>query len=162
MVEKRMPPVVGLYETHLTVADLTRSIAFYRDVVGLELARIFAERRIAFFWVDDRRTGMLGLWETGGGPLGMRLHIAFSMTREGVLASHAALAAQGVEPLNFAGQRAAEPEVIGWMPALSQYFADPDGHSIEFIAILDDDPNPEFGVRPYSEWLARQRPSAPG
>ena len=31
-------PVAGLFETHLTVSDLDRSIAFYRDVVGLPLA----------------------------------------------------------------------------------------------------------------------------
>lgn len=28
----------GLYETHLTVSNLDRSIDFYRDIVGLELA----------------------------------------------------------------------------------------------------------------------------
>lgn len=33
-----MVPVRGLFETHLTVRDLERSIAFYRDVVGLPLA----------------------------------------------------------------------------------------------------------------------------
>lgn len=157
MTASNMPRIHGLYESHLTVADLARSIAFYRDVVGLELARTFAERRIAFFWVDDRKTGMLGLWETGSGPLKMRLHIAFSMSREGVLASHAALKAQGVAPLGFIGQGVDEPEVIGWMPALSQYFADPDGHSIEFIAILDEEPDPDFGVKAYSSWLARSR-----
>jgi len=31
-------PVAGLFETHLTVHDLQRSIRFYRDVVGLALA----------------------------------------------------------------------------------------------------------------------------
>ncbi|HXM56067.1 MAG TPA: VOC family protein, partial [Candidatus Dormibacteraeota bacterium] len=30
--------VRGLFETHLTVSDLERSVAFYRDVVGLPLA----------------------------------------------------------------------------------------------------------------------------
>ena len=30
--------VRGLFETHLTVSDLDRSIAFYRDVVGLQPA----------------------------------------------------------------------------------------------------------------------------
>jgi len=31
-------PVHRLFETHLTVSDLQRSIGFYRDVVGLRLA----------------------------------------------------------------------------------------------------------------------------
>jgi lactoylglutathione lyase len=38
----------GLCEAHLIVADLDRSIAFYRDVAGVELAQIFEDRRIAF------------------------------------------------------------------------------------------------------------------
>lgn len=54
-----MPKVLGLYETHLTVADLKTSTDFYRDVVGLEPAASFEERKVAFLWVDDRKTGML-------------------------------------------------------------------------------------------------------
>jgi lactoylglutathione lyase len=30
--------VRGLFETHLTVTDLDRSVSFYRDVVGLPIA----------------------------------------------------------------------------------------------------------------------------
>ncbi|PCK79428.1 VOC family protein [Rhizobium sophoriradicis] len=150
-----MPKLYGLYETHLTVADLKTSTDFYWDVVGLESAASFEERKVAFLWVDDRKTGMLGLWETGTGPLRMRLHIAFRMTVEGVLQAPAALKAKGVEPLGFTGEPATEPVVLGWMPALSIYFKDPDGHSIEFISILDDTPDRSFGVRPFSEWTAK-------
>ncbi len=32
-----MIPIEGLFEAHITVRDVQRSIAFYRDVVGLEL-----------------------------------------------------------------------------------------------------------------------------
>lgn len=155
MTAPAMPPIGGLYETHLTVASLARSIAFYGEVVGLELAQVFEVRRIAFFWLGDKRTGMLGLWETGSGPLQMRLHLAFRMEREGVLASAAALRSRGVTPLGFSGEPLDEPVVLGWMPALSQYFSDPDGHSLEFIAVLDEAPDPGFGVGPYSRWRAR-------
>jgi lactoylglutathione lyase len=31
-----MPQILSLYETHPTVADLHRSIGFYRDIIGLE------------------------------------------------------------------------------------------------------------------------------
>ena len=43
-------PVIGLFETHLTVSDLQRSVAFYRDVVGLPLALELPGRGAAFFW----------------------------------------------------------------------------------------------------------------
>ncbi|MBB3524419.1 catechol-2,3-dioxygenase [Rhizobium sp. BK456] len=60
-----MPKLLGLYETHLTVANLQTSTDFYRDIVGLEPPASFEERKVAFLWVDDRKTGMLGLWEAG-------------------------------------------------------------------------------------------------
>jgi predicted enzyme related to lactoylglutathione lyase len=44
-------PVGGLFETHLTVSDLGRSVAFYREVVGLPLALEVPERGAAFFWI---------------------------------------------------------------------------------------------------------------
>jgi hypothetical protein len=34
---RSMPPILALYETRLTVSDLSRSIAFYRDDVGRRL-----------------------------------------------------------------------------------------------------------------------------
>jgi len=44
-----MPRIQGIYETHLTVASLQRSIDFYRDVLGLELATVIEARRAGFF-----------------------------------------------------------------------------------------------------------------
>jgi lactoylglutathione lyase len=41
--------IKGLYETHLFVENLERSIAFYESVLGLEPCHFEAERRIAFF-----------------------------------------------------------------------------------------------------------------
>ena len=34
-----MIPIEGLFEAHISVRDFERSVAFYRDVVGLELAK---------------------------------------------------------------------------------------------------------------------------
>lgn len=149
--------VIGLYETHLTVSDLARSIAFYRDIVGLELARVIEERQVAFFWTGGKSVGMLGLWHAGSGPMKMRLHLAFRMEPDQIIASVAQLRAKGVEPRGFRGEPVDEPVVIGWMPAISLYFADPDGHSIEFIAVLPDEADADFGVQPYSVWLADGR-----
>ena len=147
--------ILGVYETHLLVRDLERSIAFYRDKIGLELARVLPERRAAFFWVGGKDQGMLGLWQGGAGPLHMTLHFAFRCTEEAVLAGCERLQAQGIQPLGFDGEPVQEPVVIGWMPALSLYFKDPDGHSIEMLAVLQNAPDPEFGVQSHSRWVNR-------
>ena len=70
-------PVAGLFETHLTVSDLPRSIVFYRDVVGLPLAFEVPERGAAFFWIAAPGEGLLGLWSMGSAPMGFLLHLAF-------------------------------------------------------------------------------------
>ena len=150
--------ISGIYETHLSVADLPRAVAFYRDVIGLELAHEVSARGIAFFWVGGREQGMLGLWQGGHGPLRMISHFAFRMSRDGVLNAPATLLAKGVQPLGFHGEPASEPVVLGWMPAMSVYFNDPDGHSIEFIHVLHDAPDPDFGVGAWSAWQARHPP----
>jgi lactoylglutathione lyase len=150
--------ISGVYETHLSVADLPRAVAFYRDTLGLELAHEVPARGIAFFWVGGRDQGMLGLWQGSHGPLHMLGHFAFRMTRDGVLTAPENLLAKGIQPLGFHGEPASEPVVLGWMPALSVYFKDPDGHSIEFIHVLPDAPDPAFGIGPWSAWQARQTP----
>jgi lactoylglutathione lyase len=149
--------VRGLFETHLTVSRLDPSIAFYRDVVGLEVAATFLERRVAFFWVGGRGTSMLGVWEVGTSPNAMRLHLAFTCEAGEVLAAPAKLRALGVEPKGFAGEPVDEPVVLGWMPALSLYFTDPDGHLLEYIAMLPERPRPDLGVVPYSRWTSKRR-----
>ena len=62
-------PVTGLFEAHLTVADLDRSVAFYRDVVGLTVALELQERDAAFLWIGDTGEAMLGLWSLGSAPV---------------------------------------------------------------------------------------------
>ncbi len=145
-------PIQGLFETHLTVSDLDRSIAFYRDTLGLELAQVFPERRVAFFWLGGRGNAMLGLWEIGSSPNLMRLHLAFTCRVMDVLAAPATLQAAGIAPLGFRGEPVDEPVVLGWMPAVSLYFHDPDGHLLEYLAMLPDEPQPDIGIIPYSRW----------
>lgn len=92
MADRNTPvPVTGLYESHLTVSDLARSIAFYRDVVGLELAHTVPQRHAAFFWIGGRDRSMLGLWSIGSSPIHLRLHIAFRTGLEQVIRSVDAL-----------------------------------------------------------------------
>jgi hypothetical protein len=42
--------------------------------------------------------------------------------------------------------------VFGWMPAAAIYFSDPDGHELEFIAPLPDQPRPDVGVVAWRQW----------
>jgi lactoylglutathione lyase len=149
----RPTPVRQLFETHLTVRDLDRSVTFYRDVVGLELAYLERERRVAFFWIGGKGTTMLGLWEIGVSPLALRLHTAFAAGLDAVLGAPAELRRAGVVPLDFHDQPTDEPSVLAWMPAASIYFNDPDGHSLEYIAMLPHQAKPEVGVVPYSRWV---------
>jgi lactoylglutathione lyase len=144
--------VEGLFETHLTVVDLDRSLAFYRDVVGLPLALHDAGLGAAFFWIGAPGEAMLGLWHTGPAPARLSLHLAFATSLENVLGAAARLRSLGVVPLSFAAEETDEPSVIGWMPAAAIYFRDPDGHLLEYLARLDDPPDPERRIVSWPDW----------
>jgi lactoylglutathione lyase len=150
-----MIPIRGLFETHLTVRDLSRAVAFYRDVLGLELAAENPARDVAFFWVGGRGRSMLGLWGTGSGPVTIESHTAFAVELADLLAAPEQLEAAGVVARAFGGAPTEEPSVLAWMPAASLYFTDPDGHSLEFISMLPAEPRPDLGVLPWSEWVRR-------
>ena len=119
--------IKGLYETHLFVENLERSIVFYANVLGLELCHFEAERRIAFFWVGKPKEAMLGLWDF--------------------------LKERNLKPYNFSNDGTERPMVFCWMPAIAIYFNDPDGNQLEFLSILDGKARPELGVISYEEWL---------
>ena len=44
--------------------------------------------------------------------------------------------------------------MLAWMPAAAVYFRDPDGHQLEYLAMLDAEPRPELGILPWSEWIS--------
>ena len=152
-----LPVASGLFETHLTVSDLDHSVAFYRDVVGLPLALELPERGAAFLWIGGPGEAMLGLWSLGSAPLGLSLHIALAASLDDVLGACAALRSAGITPLSFFAEETTEPSVIGWMPAAALYFRDPDGHLLEYLTMLDEEPRPDLGIVPWSEWLAQRK-----
>jgi lactoylglutathione lyase len=137
------------------VSDLGRSVAFYRDVVGLPLALEVPERAAAFLWVPDAHRSMLGLWSRGSAPLGMTLHVAFEVALDDLLDAPSRLRAKGVTPLSFFGAETNEPSVIGWMPAAAVYFHDPDDHLLEYLTMLDEDAQPDVGIIDWSTWSRR-------
>lgn len=141
----------GLFETHIHVANLERSAAFYEEILGLELGHYTAERRAKFYWLGGRGKAMLGVWEIPAEEV-KREHFAFATTVEELETTMATLTAKGVQLRNFKNDGLPHQYVIGWMPAISFYFADPDGHSIEYLAMLEDEPRPDLGLVPWEEW----------
>lgn len=146
--------IKGLYETHIHVADLDRSVAFYRDVLGLEVAYNQDERRVMFFWIGNTRQQMLGVWERPADQI-RREHFAFETSLDDMRQARQYLLDLGIQPRNFLDTPDAEPQVFGWMPAVALYFQDPDEHSLEFIAVLPDEAQPDLGIVAWAEWERR-------
>jgi lactoylglutathione lyase len=153
-VNERMA-VSGLFEAHLTVGNIDRAIAFYRDVVGLQLGLHDPELGAAFFWIGAPGRSMLGLWGAGSAPMAVSLHLAFAASLDDVLDAPDRLRGLGVTPLSFQTEETSEPSVIGWMPAAAVYFRDPDGHLLELLAMLDAAPDPGRRIFTWSEWSAK-------
>ena len=151
-----------LYETHIPVTETKISETFYREVIQLPFAYRDPNRDIVFLWVDEKQMGMIGLWgpSTGYGRQNgilTRCHLAFAVSFEELRRAITLLRGRGIETRGFGGNATSEPSVIGWMPSAQIYFRDPDGHSLEFIAILPQHPNLGF-VGSYSEWLKLNPP----
>ena len=143
-----------LYETHLPGANTTVSQTFYTRVVGLEVAHRDLTRDI--IWLAAKGGRMLGLWgpTTTYGRDFHKSHLAFVTSLSELLGAGERLHGSGVVFQNFHGEQTNEPSVIGWMPSAQLYFRDPDSHLVEFIALLEDAPDPSF-IGSLSEWRKR-------
>jgi lactoylglutathione lyase len=145
-----------LYETHLPVQSTERAQAFYCDVVGLDFAYRDPARDVVFLWIGPDRQSMLGLWgpDTVHGRAPSKRHFAIAMSLPELLAAIDCLSAHHLVTTNFLGEKTPEPSVIGWMPSAQIYFVDPDGHVVEYIALLDDAPDAAF-IGSLSAWRNR-------
>lgn len=147
--------IKGLYETHLFVEDLERSIEFYKDTLKLKQCRFNNERRTAFFWIGEDKKSMLGLWEKPKDEIDIR-HFAFECDPNWIEnESVNYLKSRNIKYWNFLNDGNKGPMVFVWMPAISIYFNDPDGHELEFIGILNgkSKSDEEKRVVSYKEWL---------
>ncbi|WKZ56908.1 MAG: VOC family protein [Bdellovibrionota bacterium] len=148
-----------IFEVHLSVSDRQRSAAFYQRVLGFQIASEFPARDCTFLWMGPPGSRMLGLWGPAcpNPPISRGIgHFAMRLPHGEVVKSLAHLRELGVSPLDFDGKPTDEPVVIAWMPAVSVYFADPDGHSLEFISMLDEQPQPGLGILKLSDWNKRK------
>jgi catechol 2,3-dioxygenase-like lactoylglutathione lyase family enzyme len=126
------PPVNGILETALYVADLERSRAFYQRLMGFDC--FLFDKRMCALGVPGG--GVLLLFERHGSatasqtPVGTipahdgmgTLHLAFAIPAAALAAWEAHLGAQGI---------AIESRITWARGGTSLYFRDPDGHSLE-------------------------------
>lgn len=149
--------IKGLYETHLFVEHIERSMEFYGDVLGLKLGHFEEKRRAAFFWIGADKQSMLGLWEKPKDEIDIR-HFAFECEPDWILnESVQFLKSKNLTSRNFLNDGTDRPMVFAWMPAIAIYFDDPDGHLLEFIGILEGKGKPEIGIISYDRWLALEK-----
>lgn len=146
--------IKGLYEAHLPVSDLERSIKFYESL-GLEFDHRI-EARVAFLWIEKDKS-WLGLWQTDKVNLDYHpsiRHIAFHVELEDLRNSRKWLAERNIEAKKAFGFEPIEPFV---MPNeryghAKIHFNDPDGNSLEFICKVEKN-NPNVTSNMYlSDW----------
>lgn len=150
--------IKGLYEAHLPVSNLLKSIEFYEK---LELELAFQNEKLAFFWIEKGRS-WLGLWETDkvGTPYHPSLrHVAFQVDIEEMENAKEWFEAAGITvrtAFGFSSEN--QPLVLPNFPHAHAaiYFHDPDGNSLELIAPLKKDFEERFEMMSLKEWDSKK------
>lgn len=121
------PSDTAIGHIHLKVSDLERSVAFYRDIIGLEVQTRMGDRAAFLGFGGYHHHLGLNTWHSAGQDPAPRrapglFHSAFLFkTREGLARAYKQALSAGVE-------------IYGWADhGVSQaiYFDDPDGNGIE-------------------------------
>jgi catechol 2,3-dioxygenase-like lactoylglutathione lyase family enzyme len=153
----------GLFEAHLDVTDLERSLEFYGATLGLEVAlrrdvdaartdaHARGARSFALLWVGGPGHAIIGLWERPSHGVRPQ-HVAFEVALPDLAAVVAQLERRGIAFRDFFQQATIAPTVFGFIPAASIYFDDPDGHVLELLARIPQAPRPDLGVLTWAEW----------
>ncbi|KZE37229.1 glyoxalase [Bhargavaea cecembensis] len=145
--------IMGLYEAHLPVRDLERSLKFYTGL-GLEVAHTHGEN-LAFLWIEKDKS-WLGLWQSDKVELDYHpsiRHIAFQVSLEGLKDAVSWLRDRGYEPREAFGFEPDEPFVMPQQDYAHAkiHFNDPDGNSLEFICKMNN-PNKLTERMTLSQW----------
>ncbi|KOO46106.1 VOC family protein [Priestia koreensis] len=128
--------IKGIYEAHLPIKDLTRSMAFY-EKLGLKFA--WRDDETAFFWIEEGKS-WLGLWEGEEHKISYHpslQHIAFQVDYEDMKNSLNWLESLDIEAVPFGSRTSVEPFVRPHQGNASIYFKDPDGNSLELMSFVD-------------------------
>ena len=112
-------PVLGIHEIAFEVRDLERSIAFYRDVLGLSLYSRGPQQ--AWFCIGTQRLALFTRDRPGSGQ-----HFALLIPQDKAEQARDALIAHGF------------PETMQQDDGFSVYVRDPDGNKIELYAKRTD------------------------
>lgn len=128
-------PVIG--HVHLKVSDLERSLAFYRDVLGLELQQVFGHDAAFLSWGGYHHHIGLNIWESKGGEPPPRT--ATGLYHLAILYPDRKSLAGAVKSVIDAGVRLTGASDHGVSEAV--YLRDPDGNGIEL-----------YWDRPASQW----------
>jgi catechol 2,3-dioxygenase-like lactoylglutathione lyase family enzyme len=135
MSQSLPPPIGGVLETGLYVADLGRARRFYEDVLGLR--SMFSDARLAAYPMAPGSVLLLFQRGTTEAPADLpggtipphdgqgRLHYALAIAADHLDAWTTHLAARGV---------ALEGTVDWPKGSRSLYFRDPDGHLVELAS----------------------------
>ena len=115
----------GVYEVAIRVRELERAEAFYREVLGLEVGLRDEPRRWLFLRAGGS-AGMVVLQEEPEAGAWQAQHLAFAVAEDQLEAAKKSLEERGVAVEG--------PVVHDWIPAVSLYFSDPDGHDLELCA----------------------------
>ena len=126
-----MQHVVGIAEIVLWTANKEASLAFYRDLLGLEtvspptLPNVFLKVGEGSASIPQMIVLVPKSDEIKARPSGYQLnHLAFELAPEDFDAQHALLVAAGYQP------RSGRHPVF---PSRTMYIDDPDGNEVEFI-----------------------------
>jgi catechol 2,3-dioxygenase len=151
MNDYRIPDETRIGHTHLKVADLSRAIAFYRDVLGFELTMLYGDQA-AFLSAGGYHHHIgLNTWESAGGTppppghSGLYHHAIVYPTRRDLAVAVARVLAAGI-PLRGSSDHGVSEAI---------YLDDPDENGVE---LYWDRPREQWPTGPGGELVMYTRP----